>query len=194
MPSQRRGSAQSSYSRTSAAPVTRSVSSSLCRTSEPCGAARGAAGGGRGVGEGQTPPRAVRWLPCVRLVGVWSEEGRAGARGEGRREERVRRRLLRLCARVVDQELCDLAERVPLLPRVDDQPAAARLRGAYALLDAVDEPEPAGARVGACARKRRGWRRGAEASRDSALDGGSSARRRQVLGSSKCLERRPAGV
>ena len=142
-------------------------------------------------GRGTDAPR--KGGACGFLACGWSARGaREGARGReerGGREERARRRLLRLCARVVDQELGHLAERVPLLPRVDDQPAAARLRGAHALLDAVDEPEPAGARVGACARKRRGWQRGAEASRDSALEGRSSARRRRVSGeaSRRCV-------
>ena len=78
-------------------------------------------------------------------------------------------------ARVVDQELGDLAERPALLAVVDDDAEAAGLRRARAFLDAVHEIGPAGADVGAehvravalvvhaagdrRARDRRAWRR-----------------------------------
>ena len=52
-------------------------------------------------------------------------------------------------ARVVDQELGDLAERAAFLAVVDDDAELALLRGARAFLDAVDEIGPAGADVGA---------------------------------------------
>ena len=52
-------------------------------------------------------------------------------------------------ARVVDQELGDLAERAAFLAVVDDQADAAVLRGRDALLDAVRQVRPAGADVGA---------------------------------------------
>ena len=52
-------------------------------------------------------------------------------------------------ARVVDQELGDLAERAAFLAVVDDDAELALLRGAGAFLDAVDEIRPAGADVGA---------------------------------------------
>ena len=52
-------------------------------------------------------------------------------------------------ARVVDQELGDLAERPALLAVVDDQPDAAGLGGRDADLDAVHQIGPAGADVGA---------------------------------------------
>ena len=52
-------------------------------------------------------------------------------------------------ARVVDQELGDLAERAAFLAVVDDDAELALLRGAGAFLDAVNEIGPAGADVGA---------------------------------------------
>ena len=52
-------------------------------------------------------------------------------------------------AGVVDQELGDLAERAAFLAVVDDDAEAARLAGARAFLDAVDQIGTAGADVGA---------------------------------------------
>ena len=52
-------------------------------------------------------------------------------------------------ARVVHHELRHLAQRAPLLAEVDDQPGAALLRRADALLDPVDQVRAARANVGA---------------------------------------------
>src|SRR5262245_7676262 len=52
-------------------------------------------------------------------------------------------------ARVVDQELGDLAERAAFLAIVDYEPDAARLRHLNGDLDAVSQVGPAGADVGA---------------------------------------------